>query len=185
MEEGIRKRHVILFAMLLLFSGAAGRADDTQPTKDVQPPFPGMRWGEPSVAIEKLLKGARANIVEKRKNDSGDVWTVEGLVQASLRRTLFYFKDEMLVEVELQYQNADWDDAKYNDFMGQVRQRIAARYGEGQLIARSKSPQDGNVMQTIVGYKWSLTNTAIQLFYFSAENSTEIYRTISIHYKAY
>jgi hypothetical protein len=40
-------------------------------------------------------------------------------------------------------------------------------------------------MQTVVGYKWNANNTAIQLFYFSAENATEIYRTISVHYKAY
>jgi len=170
---------------LLLSLAVAARAEPSPEPKDVQPPFPGMHWGEPSQVIEKLLKGARANIVDKTSTDDIEAWTVEGLVQASLRRTIFHFKTGMLIEVELQYQDPTWDDAKYNDFMGQIRQRIAGRYGEGQLIARSKTPAEGNVVQTVVGYKWSLTNTAIQLFYFSAENSTQIYRTISIHYKAY
>jgi hypothetical protein len=38
-------------------------------------------------------------------------------------------------------------------------------------------------MQTLVGYKWDENNTAIQLFYFSAETATQSYRTVSVHYK--
>jgi hypothetical protein len=66
--------------------------------------------------------------------------------------------------------------------MSQVRRRIEQKFGSGQLIARTKTPE-GKVMQTVVGYKWNLNNTAIQLFYYSAETSTESYRTVSVHYK--
>ena len=66
--------------------------------------------------------------------------------------------------------------------MSQVRRRIEQKFGTGQLIARSKAPE-GEIMQTIVGYKWNLNNTAIQLFYYSAESASDAYRTVSVHYK--
>ena len=170
-------------AAWLLFLTVA-RADPSPDAKEIAPPWR-LQWGESSDQIEALLKGARATIVERRKTDDGEAWTVEGILQSSLRRTIFYFKTGMLIAVELQYQNANWDNNKYNDFMAQIRQRIAAQYGEGQLVARSKTPIEGNIMQTVVGYKWNESNSCLELFYFSAENATEIFRTISVHYKAY
>ncbi len=171
---------LLAFCALAFIPTAAAAA----PTDEIKPPF-GLQWGESSDHLETLLKGVKATIVEKR--DMGDrvAWTVEGLTQAFLRRTIFYFKTGMLIEVELQYQNPQWDNMKYDEFMGQVRQRIEQKYGAGQLIARSKTPEDGNIMQTVVGYKWNQNNTAIQLFYFSAENATQIFRTVSVHYKTY
>jgi hypothetical protein len=149
--------------------------------EEIKPPF-GLQWGETPDHLEKLLKGAKAQIVEKHPVQNRDAWTVEGLVQPNLRRTIFYFKSGQLSEVELQYQSDEWSTDKYNDFMSQVRQRIEKKYGTGQLIARSKTPE-GAVMQTMVGYKWNQDNASIQLIYFSAEDSTQIYRTVSIHYK--
>ncbi len=68
-----------------------------------------------------------------------------------------------LCEVELQYQKEEWDEAKYDDFMGQVRRRIEQRYGLGQQIVRRTEPE-GTVTQTVVGYQWNLNNTEIELF---------------------
>src|SRR5438067_1366389 len=149
--------------------------------EEIKPPF-GLQWGESSDRLDKLLKGAKAQIVEKHTVEGREAWTVEGLLQTGLKRTLFYFRDGQLVEVELQYQSPDWDTAKYDDFMAQVRRRIEQRFGAGQLIARSKAPE-GDVTQTIVGYKWNLNNTAIQLFYYAAETAKDSYRTVSVHYK--
>ncbi len=112
-----------------------------------------------------------------------EAWTVEGLLQQGLKRAVFYFKTGSLVEVELQYQSPDWDIVKYDDFMSAVRKRIEQKYGAGQLIAKTREPQ-GDVMQTILGYKWNQNNTAIELIY-SAENGTQSYRTVSVHYKGY
>jgi len=109
---------------------------------------------------------------------------VEGLLQAGLKRTVFYFKPGSLVEVELQYQSPDWDIAKYDDFMTAVRRRIEQKYGAGQLIAKTRAPE-GDVIQTIIGYKWNQDDTAIELFYYSAENGAQSYRTVSVHYKGY
>ena len=152
-----------------------------QTAEEIKPPF-GLAWGESAERIEKLLKGAKATVTDRHEIDGRQAWTVEGLIQVGLKRTVFYFKNGLLVEVELQYQSADWDPAKYNDFMSQVRRRIEQKFGAGQLIARSKTPE-GNVMQTVVGYKWNQNNTAIQLFYYAAESASDAYRTVSVHYK--
>jgi hypothetical protein len=153
------------------------------PAEEIKPPF-GLQWGESSERLEKLLKGAKAQIVDRHEVDGRDALTVEGLLQQGLRRTVFYFKSGQLVEVELQYQSADWDTFKYDEFMAQVRRRIEQKFGAGQLIARSKQPE-GDVIQTIVGYKWNQNNTTIQLIYYSAESAAQIYRTVSVHYKSY
>lgn len=152
-------------------------------TKPINPPF-GLRWGEDAGTIERLLKGAKAQVVEKNTIQGREAWTVEGLIQASLRRTVFYFRGNGLVEVELQYEDPEWTSTKYNDFMAAVRRKIENKYGTGRLIARQKTPE-GGVLQTLVGYKWEQDNTAIQLIYFCAENSNYNYRSVSVHYKGY
>ena len=113
-----------------------------------------------------------------------EAWTVEGLLQQGLKRTVFYFKNGALVEVELQYQSPDWDILRYDDFMSAVRRRIEQKYGAGTLIAKTRAPE-GDVIQTIVGYKWNQNDTAIELIYYSAENASQSYRTVSVHYKGY
>jgi hypothetical protein len=176
---------LLLIALLILTAGrsaVAQFAPDSEVAQQINPPF-GLEWGESADRMEKLLKGAKADIVDRHDVGGREAWTVEGLIQQGLRRTVFYFRDSQLVEVELQYQSPDWDVAKYDDFMAQVRRRIEQKFGAGQLITRTREPADGNVMQTLVGYKWSQNNTAIQLFYFSAETSTQSYRTVSVHYK--
>ena len=70
--------------------------------------------------------------------------------------------------------------------MNDVRKRLEQKYGDGQLIARrtEKAP-DTDVIQKIVGYKWNQNNTAIELVYFAATNTTQSYRTLSVHYKTF
>ena len=178
-------RLLLLASLILLAPRPAGAqgAPDTEAAEQINPPF-GLEWGESADRMEKLLKGAKADIVDRHDVAGREAWTVEGLIQQGLRRTVFYFREGQLVEVELQYQSPDWDVAKYDDFMAQVRRRIEQKFGAGQLIARTREPAgSGDIMQTLVGYKWNENNTAIQLFYFSAESSTQSYRTVSVHYK--
>jgi len=151
--------------------------------EEIKPPF-NLRWGETAERLEKLLKGAKATIVQRRKIEGREAWDVEGLMQSGLKRTVFYFVSGELVEVELQYQKPDWDETKYDGFMGDVRRRLEQRYGQGQLISRKKEP-DGDIMQTIVGWKWNQNNTAIELIYFAAQSPSQVFRTLSVHYKTY
>ncbi len=152
------------------------------PVEDIKPPF-GLIWGESSERLERLLKNAKATIVEKRNVEGRDAWDVEGLPQAGLKRTVFYFRTGMLCEVELQYQRENWDQPKYDEYMGQIRRSIEKRFGPGQLIARKTEPE-GDVEQTVVGYKWNKNNTVIELFYYSAQKESKVFRTLSVHYRA-
>lgn len=172
-----------LLALLLLLGAAALRAEE------IQPPF-GLRWGETATRLDQLLKGARARIVDRRLVDGKEAWDVEGLLQQGLKRTVFYFHRGELVEVELQYQQEGWDDARYDSFLTDVRRKIEQKYGQGQLVARRNEPAPEpaptpNVMQKLVGYKWNQNNTAIELIYFAATNPKEAWRTLSVHYKTY
>jgi hypothetical protein len=176
----IMLKHAFRLAVVLLFLGAcAVRAEE------INPPF-GLRWGETAQRLERLLAGAKATIVDRRLVDGKEAWDVEGLVQTGLKRTVFYFHRGELVEVELQYQQEGWDDTRYTTLLNDVRKRLEQKYGEGQLVARRTEPApDPQITQKIVGYKWNQNNTAIELVYFAAANTTQSYRTLSVHYKAF
>jgi hypothetical protein len=152
--------------------------------EEIKPPF-GLVWGETASRLDRMLTNAKAKIIEKRVVQGGlDAWDVEGLVQPGLKRTVFYFRADQLSEVELIYQHTDWDQRKYDEFMGQVRQAVQRRYGEGVQTVRKTEPVD-HVVQTIVGYKWNQNNAAIELYYYCAQNGQNIFRTISVHYKQF
>ena len=169
------RRWVIVFLGLFLCGSSLNAAE-------VRPPF-GLAWGEVQDKLATLLQGAGAKIVQKGKSGARDVWTVEGLLQPRLKRTLFYFKDNALNEVELQYEDATWDVTHYDTFLGEVRAKVEQLYGPGTLIARQKAPA-ADVTETVVGYQWRLDNGTMQLFYFSAERGPNVFRTVSVHYKA-
>ncbi len=133
--------------------------------------------------VEQVLLGAKAKIITKERKEKRVVWTVEGLVQPGLKRTLFTFKEGFLVEVELQYEYPDWSIERYNDRMGEIRRYFDAKFGTGKLVSRSRDT-DSEVIQTLVGYQWMVGTTMLELFYFSAERGQQSYRTISVDYKA-
>jgi hypothetical protein len=190
MDAGVQLSHVptvprltiphiaFVFALIgVLSRGAVG-------AEEIKPPF-GLVWGETAARLERLLHNAKAEIKDKRTVQGGLVaWDVDGLVQAGLKRTVFYFRGDELAEVELIYSREDWDQRKYDEFMGQVRQAIQRRYGDGTLIVRKTEPVE-QVVQTVVGYKWNQNNAAIELYYYSAQNTPHIFRTISVHYKSF
>lgn len=168
---------LILFAATLLCVAGAERIQ----AEEIKPPF-GLHWGETMTRMERLLDGAKAKVVERRKVEGREVWEVSGILSNDLQRTLFYFTGDQLVEVELQYKTADWDEEKYNTFMGDVRKKLEVKYGEPELIAKREEPL-GDVMQKVVGWKWNRNSAAIELFYFSAQNASQVFRSLSVHYK--
>ncbi len=176
---GVKCRRVLFFCWVAL---AGWLVNTTLPAAEVRPPF-GLSWGEIPDHLTTLLQGAGAKIVSKGKSGERDVWAVEGLLQPRLKRTLFYFQSGTLSEVELQYEDATWDVPHYDTFLGEVRTKIEQLYGPGTLIARQKSPS-GDVTETVVGYQWKLDSGSMQLFYFSAERGSNVFRNVSVHYKA-
>jgi len=149
---------------------------------DIPPPF-GFRWNDSAAKVEQVLTTAKARIVSREKKDKREVWTVENLVQPGLKRTLFEFKENFLVEVELQYEYDKWTIEHYNDRMGEIRRYFDGKFGTGKLVSRTRDT-DSDVVQTLVGYQWIMGGTMLELFYFSAQRESLVYRTITVTYKA-
>lgn len=177
----------LLFGSATLLAAPAAKEPPDSATAaptEIKPPF-GLIWGETAERLERLLKGAKATVVARRPLEGGrQAWDVEGLLQTGLKRTVFHLLRGELVEVELQYQKDDWDQAKYDEYMGQVRRALEKKYGQGQLVARKTEPE-GDIVKTVVGYKWNLNNTSLELFYFSAQNGPNVFRTLSVHYRGF
>jgi hypothetical protein len=150
--------------------------------EDIPPPF-GFKWNDSMTKLEQVLAGAKAKIISRDKKEKREVWTVEGLVQPGLRRTLFSFRDGFLVEVELQYEYPEWTIERYNDRMGEIRRYFDAKFGTGKLVSRSRD-LDSDVVQTLVGYQWIVGGTMLELFYFSAQRDQNVFRSITVSYKA-
>jgi len=169
----------VLYATLLalLLSTIGARAFE-----DIPPPF-GFRWNDSSGKVEQVLVAAKARIVSREQKEKRDVWTVEGLVQPGLKRTLFQFKEGFLVEVELQYEYDKWTIENYNNRMGEIRRYFDGKFGTGKLVSRTRDT-DSDVVQTLVGYQWMVGGTMLELFYFSAQREALVYRTITVTYKA-
>jgi hypothetical protein len=150
--------------------------------EDIPPPF-GFKWNDSMTKLEQVLIGAKAKIVTRERKEKRDVWTVEGLVQPGLKRTLFTFKGGSLFGVELQYEYPDWTIERYNQRMGEIRKYFDEKYGTGKLVSRSRDT-DTEVVQTLVGYQWVVGATMLELFYFSAQHDALVFRTITVDYKA-
>ena len=168
---------VFIASCVLIFVATTIRA-----VEDLNPPF-GFRWNDPMSRVEAVLKGAKATVVERKKQENREIWTVEGLVHPGLKRTLFTFKGSALFGVELQYEYPDWSIERYNERMGEIRRYFDAKYGTGKLVSRTRDT-DSDVIQTLVGYQWTIGATMLELFYFSAQHDQLVFRTISVDYKA-
>jgi hypothetical protein len=172
----VHRLHVAVLVGALLYASRL-------PAAEVIPPPFGFRWNDPARKVEQVLVAAKAKIVSREPKEKREVWTVEGLVQPGLKRTLFEFKEGFLVQVELQYEYDRWTIENYNDRMGEIRRYFDAKFGTGKLVSRSRDT-DTDVIQTLVGYQWIVGDTMLELFYFSAERHPNLYRTITVTYKA-
>ena len=168
-----------VFALVFLALFGSVRAVSAQ---DIPPPF-GFRWNDPAPTVERVLVAAKAKIVTREQKEKREVWTVEGLVQPGLKRTLFKFKEGFLIEVELHYEYDRWTIENYNARMGEIRRYFDGKFGTGKLVSRTRDT-DSDVIQTLVGYQWMVGGTMLELFYFSAQRDALVYRTITVTYKA-
>lgn len=167
---------ILVLVFLTGFTAPARAAED------IFPPF-GFRWNDASARVERILIGAKARIAAREQKEKRETWTVEGLVQPGLKRTLFSFREGFLVQVELQYEYPERNIEWYNDRMGEIRRYFDAKFGTGKLVSRTRD-NDSDVIQTLVGYQWIVGNTMLELFYFSAQRDPNVFRTITVTYKA-
>jgi hypothetical protein len=149
----------------------------------INPPF-GFYWGESEKEIEQVISRAEARVLDRQTVQGREAWTIEGLVQPALKRAVVYFgSQKTLVEVELQYEHPEWDLVAYEEFLNSARKRLEAKYGPPTVLARDKKPE-GDIMETVVGYRWQQASSSIHLFFYSAERNSDVYRTVSLHYRA-
>jgi hypothetical protein len=159
------------------------QAQETGVPEQINPPF-GLYWAERQSEISQVLERARAKVVAKEVQQGREAWTVTGFIQPALKRTVLYFgAEKTLVEVELQYEHPEWDLLAYEEFFNSARKRLESRYGVPTVLARDKKPE-GDVMQTVVGYRWQQAGSSIELFFYSAERNNDVYRSVSLHYRA-
>lgn len=168
----------ILAAAILLSSGEQSRA-----AEEIKVPF-NFQWGESSARLEGALKSVKATVVERKEVRGRTCLVVEGIPQKLLQRALFYFDSDALGEIELHYGEDTWDAARYGTFFDQTRRNIESKYGIGRVIARQKT-REGDVLQTLVGYQWVQPMTTLALYYYTAEQGTDSYRLLSLHYRGY
>jgi hypothetical protein len=173
-------RFFLAASVAFLIAAFPARAVD-----DIPPPF-GFHWNDSMTKVEQVLLGAKdkPKIVTKERKEKRDVWTVEGLVHPGLKRTLFTFKEGSLVEVELQYEYPGRSIEWYNERIHDIRVYWDAKYGTGKLVSRVRPDTDSDVIQTLVGYQWIVGGTMLELFYFSAQHDTMLFRSITVTYKA-
>jgi hypothetical protein len=170
-----RMKRALLPALLLFVTLHANATE-------LLPPF-GFRWGDGPRRVEAVLNGAKARITDRKQESNRTIWNVDGLVHPGLRQTVFTFRDDKLIEVELQYEYNDWSIERYNEQMGVIRRYFDSKYGVGKLVSRT-GDSESDVVQTLVGYQWMVGATMLELFYFSAEKPPHTFRTITVDYKS-
>lgn len=163
-------------------ASAAGTSPGSQPgAQEIRPPF-GFQWGENPERLTKLLEQAKARVEGEELIHGRLRLEVTGISQRMLLRSFFYFDQGSLSEIELHYGNAGWDSRQYTDFFDQTRRFLDQKYGQGRLLARTKTEQ-GGINSSLMGYQWNQPGASLQLFLFIAEKGGESLRVLSLHYR--
>ena len=145
-----------------------------------------MVWGDTQQRLAALFAGVSAKITDKKADGQKEIWTVEGLIAPDLQTSLFTFSGGMLAAMEFDYSQPSWDLPQYNDKMGLFRRVLESKCGgAGNMISRdTKQEPNSPLKESLMGYQWERGDTMVQLFYFSAEDTSKklTFRTISVHY---
>jgi hypothetical protein len=170
-------RSAMLFLPALLLAAAPAAAQ-----QEIKAPF-GMQWGESPERLRTVVTNAKAKVVEERTAGSREVMVVEGIVQEGLKRTLFYFEQGGLSEVELQYDREGWDDTRVNSWVSTIKTQADRKYGPGRLYADERGDADG-VQHTLRGWLWLQNFVSLRLVHYTAHKGEDKMRRVSLHYCA-
>ncbi|MEX1044623.1 MAG: hypothetical protein WEC73_00720 [Chthoniobacterales bacterium] len=169
-------RHTVIFAALL------AAVPPVAAQQEIKAPF-GMQWGESPERIRQVVTNAKAKVIEERTSGKREVMVVEGIVQEGLKRTLFYFSEGGLGEVELQYDREGWDETRVNSWVSTIKQQADRKYGRSRLYADERGDEDG-VKHTLRGWMWVQNFVSLRLVHYSAEKDGQRMRRVSLHYCA-
>jgi hypothetical protein len=150
--------------------------------QEIKAPF-GMQWGESPERVRMVVTNAKAKIVDERTAGKREVMVVEGIVQEGLKRTLFYFSEGGLSEVELQYDREGWDETRVASWVGTIKQQADRKYGRSRLYADERGEEEG-VRHTLRGWMWVQNFVSLRLVHYTAEQNGQRMRRVSLHYCA-
>jgi len=168
--------------LLLLLAMAVLMATPAAAQQEIKAPF-GMQWGESAERIKEVVTKAKAKITEEKKAGQRDVIIVEGIVQEGLKRTLFYFTDGGLSEVELQYDREGWDEPRVASWVTTIKQQADQKYGAGRIYADDRGEKDG-MQHTLRAWIWVQNFVSMRLVHYAAQKGEEKMRRVSLHYCA-
>ena len=170
-------RRALPFLLAFVLSAAPAAA-----MQEIKAPF-GMQWGEPVGRIKEVVTKAKAKVVEERAAGARDVLVVEGIVQDGLKRTLFYFRDGGLNEVELQYDREGWGDEKVASWVATIKREADRKYGPGRTYADETGNENG-LRHTLKGWMWVQNFVSLRLVHYTAQKDNDKMRRVSLHYCA-
>ncbi len=148
--------------------------------QEIKAPF-GMQWGESPARIRQVVTNAKAKVVEERESGRREVMVVEGIVQEGLKRTLFYFTQGGLTEVELQYDREGWDDERVGSWVTSIKRQADLKYGPGRVYADDRGETEG-MRHHLQGWLWVQNFVSLRLVQYTAEKDGEKLRRVSLHY---
>ena len=178
---------------LLLLLGAIAPLHSAQQTtpKEIKVPY-AMNWGDSVDKVREMIHAVKATETGFTEKATGKV-TLEakGLAVGDtlLQKSIFVFRDGMLIEVELQYADPAWDEEKTLDFFDRTRRRVDERYGPGTLLVNKvkEHPADSSVPKemtyTLIAYQWSQATISLELTFYSVAENERSFRLVSLHYK--
>lgn len=169
-------------ALSLLTALTFSAAVPASAQQEIKAPF-GMQWGEPVGRIKEVVTKAKAKVVEERSAGDREVLVVEGIVQEGLKRTLFYFREGGLSEVELQYDRKEWDDDKVAAWVATIKREADRKYGPGRVFADETGNENG-LRHVLKGWMWPQNFVSLRLVHYTAQRENERMRRVSLHYCA-
>ena len=155
-------------------------AVDAPAQQEIKAPF-GMQWGESVERIKQVVLKAKAKVVDEKVAGERDVLVVEGIVQEGLKRTLFYFREGGLSEVELQYDREEWDEQRVSSWVSKIKQQADKKYGPGRIFADDRGEKDG-LRHTLRAWIWVQDFVSLRLVHYTAQQGGERMRRVSLHY---
>ena len=97
---------------------------------------------------------------------------------------LFYFENDSLNEIELHYGDSSWDSDRYGNFFDQTRRNIETNMGLGASLPGKKRGTETSWKPSLATSGRQDTTTLV-LYYYTAENGSDSYRLLSLHYRGF